>query len=242
MTHNINGFCIDDLSQQELDVIIEMVCFKHNTIDICKDMCYTCIIAYVNKNMKKINDAVENKNIYTVNFMIFYHERILIKNNDKINKYKNYLKIIKNNDLNAMSDLGFYYQNIEKNYELMYKYYVMAIKRGHLYAMYNLGYYYQYVEHNYEQMEKSYLLFIESANPKHELMSDILDSLIGKYKPKTYNRSPLELYNIVTNNKCIINYCVDNCDVLGISALNVIIASEKYDENDINKILMKISS
>jgi hypothetical protein len=35
-------------------------------------------------------------------------------------------------NLNAMNNLGYYYENIEKNYDLAKKYYLMAIDKGNL--------------------------------------------------------------------------------------------------------------
>lgn len=39
-----------------------------------------------------------------------------------------YLKAIKLNDSYGMYNLGFYYQHVEKDYELMNQYYLMAVK------------------------------------------------------------------------------------------------------------------
>jgi TPR repeat protein len=44
-----------------------------------------------------------------------------------------------------MNNLGYYYQFIEKDYELMKKYYLIAIDKGHSNAMNNLGYYLKYL-------------------------------------------------------------------------------------------------
>jgi TPR repeat protein len=60
-----------------------------------------------------------------------------------------------------MNNLGWYYQNIEENYELMKKYYEQAIELGNSNAMCNLGYYYQYVEKNYELMKLYYERAVE---------------------------------------------------------------------------------
>ncbi len=60
-----------------------------------------------------------------------------------------------------MNNLGFYYQNKERNYELMKKYYLMAIDKEDSYAMFNLGYYYMDEEKNYELMKKYFLMAID---------------------------------------------------------------------------------
>jgi TPR repeat protein len=39
----------------------------------------------------------------------------------------------------AMNNLGYYYQDTEKNYDLMKQYYLMAIDKDNTDAMYNLG-------------------------------------------------------------------------------------------------------
>ena len=62
---------------------------------------------------------------------------------------------------NAMNNLGLYYENIEKNYDLMKKYYLMAIELKYPNAMKNLGLYYQDIEKNYDLMKKYYLMAIE---------------------------------------------------------------------------------
>jgi hypothetical protein len=63
-----------------------------------------------------------------------------------------------------MNNLGYYYYDIEKNYEQMKKYYFMAIEKDNDVAMNNLGYYYQNVEKDYDQMKKYYLNAIEKGN------------------------------------------------------------------------------
>jgi TPR repeat protein len=60
-----------------------------------------------------------------------------------------------------MNNLGYYYQYIEYNYDLMKKYYLMSIKKGFSNAMYNLGYYYEKEENNYKLMKKYYLMAIK---------------------------------------------------------------------------------
>ena len=51
----------------------------------------------------------------------------------KLCKY--YLMVIELKDISAMFNLGLYYKEIEKNYDLMKKYYLMAINSGHTEAL-----------------------------------------------------------------------------------------------------------
>ena len=56
--------------------------------------------------------------------------------------YKYYNKAIKLGNSRSMNNIGIYYKDIEKKYELMKKYYLDAIKLGHLLSINNLYYYY----------------------------------------------------------------------------------------------------
>jgi TPR repeat protein len=60
----------------------------------------------------------------------------------------------------AKYNLGNYYENIEKNYDLMKKYFLMAIEKGNAHAMNNLGYHYRNIEKNYDLAKKYYLMAI----------------------------------------------------------------------------------
>ena len=71
---------------------------------------------------------------------------------------KYYLMAIEKGCLDAMFNLGYYYDKIEHNYELMKEYYSMAIEKGHTKSMFNLGYYYQTKHYNYDLMKKYYLM------------------------------------------------------------------------------------
>ena len=71
-----------------------------------------------------------------------------------------------------MNNLGYYYECIEKNYELMKKYYLDAIKLGNTYAMDSLGHYYD-CENNYTEMKYYYMSAIK-LNYKI-CMNNILD-------------------------------------------------------------------
>ena len=65
---------------------------------------------------------------------------------------------------NAMFYLGWYYQRIEKNYDLMKKYFFMAIDKGHPKAMNRLGSYYEEKEKDYVNMKRYYLMAINIDN------------------------------------------------------------------------------
>uniref|UniRef100_A0A6C0EEK6 Uncharacterized protein n=1 Tax=viral metagenome TaxID=1070528 RepID=A0A6C0EEK6_9ZZZZ len=60
--------------------------------------------------------------------------------------------------------VGYYYQFIDINYELMKKYYLIAIEKGNTDAMVNLGNYYRDIEKISELMKKYYLMAIERGN------------------------------------------------------------------------------
>ena len=63
----------------------------------------------------------------------------------------------------AMYNLGVYYEEIEKDYDLMKKYFLMAIDKGYSGAMDNLGRYYQLIEKNYDLMKRYYLMAIDKG-------------------------------------------------------------------------------
>ena len=89
---------------------------------------------------------------------------------------------------------GVYYDEIEKNYDLMKKYYLMAIQLNHSSAMFNLAWYYQYTKENYDLMKKYYLMAIELNN------SDAMDYLADYYeKNEKNNQSFVELYKYEDN-------------------------------------------
>ena len=59
---------------------------------------------------------------------------------------------------------GYYYKNLEKNYDLMKKYYFMAVELGSAGSMNNLAFYYNTVEKNYDLTKKYYSMAIELGN------------------------------------------------------------------------------
>ena len=61
---------------------------------------------------------------------------------------KYYLMAIESKNINAMNNLGYYYQTIEKKDDEMKKYYLMAIKLNNEYSLNNLCMYYNsYLQH-----------------------------------------------------------------------------------------------
>jgi TPR repeat protein len=54
---------------------------------------------------------------------------------------KYYGMVIDKGNSDAMNNLGYYYDDVEKNYDEAKKYYLMAIDKGNSVTMNNLGYY-----------------------------------------------------------------------------------------------------
>jgi TPR repeat protein len=73
-----------------------------------------------------------------------------------------YNKSIKKENINAMNNLGHYYEK-QKDYKHMMEYYLMAIEKGSSTSMYNLAVYYKNKK-DYINMEKYYLMAIEKGN------------------------------------------------------------------------------
>jgi hypothetical protein len=63
-----------------------------------------------------------------------------------------------------MNNLGRYYEQIEKNYDLMKKYYLQAIEKGYSDAMNSLGLYYFEIEKNYDPAKKYFSMAIDNGN------------------------------------------------------------------------------
>lgn len=64
---------------------------------------------------------------------------------------------MKNDDTDAMNNLGYYYYT-EKKYDLAKKYYNKAIASNNAHAMNNIGLIYYYIDKNYEEAKKFYEL------------------------------------------------------------------------------------
>ena len=115
---------------------------------------------YINaKNSNIIYDVIQyynnnnNNNIFKILLLT------LVKNKD--NKYRSY----------CLFELGKYFQNIEKNYEMMKKYYEMAITEyNDIYASYNLATYYRITEFNEKKMIEYYVLTYNNDKNKNILI------------------------------------------------------------------------
>ena len=106
---------------------------------------------------------------------------------------------IDHNIVCAMTCMGDYYKNIEKDYDNMKKYYLMAIEKYDDEAMYNLGTYYKDIEKDYDNMKKYYLMAIEKNN------IEALNMLVTYYKDVEKDYDNMKKYylrgiNIISRN------------------------------------------
>ena len=83
---------------------------------------------------------------------------------------KYYFRAIKIGNINAIYNLGLYYQYVEENYDEMEKYYLMAIKLEYKPAMYSLGLYYFNIKNVINKMADYY----EMAGKMNDDDSNIL--------------------------------------------------------------------
>jgi hypothetical protein len=90
----------------------------------------------------------------------------------------------------AMYNLGIYYKNVEKNYDLVVKYYIMAIEKGNTHAMNSIGVYYHDIEKKYELAVKYYLKAIMNGSIK---TIDYLAGIIKK-RIRTFNEEHNEIF------------------------------------------------
>ena len=86
---------------------------------------------------------------------------LINKNYDEMKKY--YLMAIYMGNIEAMANLGNYYQQIELNNENMIKYYKMAIDNGYYEPLLVLKKYYEEIE-DYEEMKKYFYIAINNGN------------------------------------------------------------------------------
>lgn len=103
--------------------------------------------------------------------------------------------------------LGFYYQHIAKNYDLMMNYYLRAIELGNSSSMNNLGYHYKAVE-DFNLMKKYYLMSLELGNQRaidHLFNYNIM--IQKSYK----NLKLIHKYQNIMDHKNIIKVINDNC-------------------------------
>ena len=116
---------------------------------------------------------------------LIYEEQKLYK---KMKKY--YELAIRNNNVDAMNNLGYYYHNVENKFELAKKYLHMAVDNSDPYAMNNLGLTY-YDNGYYENAKHYYQMAIE-----YEV-------------PEAYNNLGLYYYEIEKSNKVAKLYFLD---------------------------------
>lgn len=113
----------------------------------------------------------------------FYELGIIYEEHKIYNKMKKYYELaIKNNNIDAMNNLGYYYHKIENKFEMAKKYLEMGLKNNNPFAMNNLGLVYYHNKY-YDNAKYYYLMAIE-----HEI-------------PEAYNNLGLYYYEIEQNNK-----------------------------------------
>ncbi len=98
--------------------------------------------------------------------------------------------------------IGYYYQFIDINHDLMKKYHLAAIELNNIISMHYMGFYYQYNEKNYDLMKKYYMMAIELNN------SHTMVQLASYYKFIERNYVQMEKYYLKAaklNNVCAMN-------------------------------------
>jgi hypothetical protein len=94
-----------------------------------------------------------------------------------------------------MNNLGFYYYQTEKNYDLMKKYYLMAIDGGLSNSMNDLGYYYLHIKKDYDMMKKYYLMADDNGDARG------INNLVVHYRDIGKNYDMMEKYRIMSKLK-----------------------------------------
>lgn len=117
---------------------------------------------------------------------------------------KYYRMAINKGHVDAMYNLGLYYDNIEHNYDMMEKYFLMAVEYGNIEAMYALGHYYR-DKHNNELMKKYLLMAIDNGR------TDAMYELGCYYRDKGDDYELMKKYLLMA----IDNGCVDAMYDLG---------------------------
>ena len=110
-------------------------------------------------DFSNINKFIENKQYYHLGLYYQFNQ----KNNKLIKKYYNLDIDEKYSPTRgeSMNNLGFYYSDVEKNYDKSKKYFLDAIENNNHNAYNNLGLYYYNIEKNYEKAKEYYLLACE---------------------------------------------------------------------------------
>ena len=115
-------------------------------------------------DFSNINKFIENKQYYHLGLYYQFNQI----NNKLTKKYYNL-------DINekysptrgdSMNNLGFYYLDVEKNYDKSKKYLFDAIQNNNYNAYNNLGLYYYNIEKNYQKGKEYYLLACEHDIPE----------------------------------------------------------------------------
>ncbi len=87
---------------------------------------------------------------------------------------KYFLIAVEKGDEVAANNLGFYFQNVKKDYENAIKYYKLAEERGEQYSIYNLYTLFKKLGDNQGETEKYYQKVLE-INSKTSIFKDLLD-------------------------------------------------------------------
>ena len=152
---------------------------------------------------------------------------------------KQHLIDIEKGNSDAMYNLGYYYQFIEKDYDQMKKYYLMAIEKGDSDAMYNLGCYYnlncdvfseydikslklnvnnckEYLLKNHKMLKTQDMLYMFNSNIEKTVIAeifdiniDIVEYIYDKYRKDIYEQ--LNCTNLLKeiNEYIILKYLLD---------------------------------
>jgi TPR repeat protein len=96
--------------------------------------------------------------------------------------------------INSMVGLARYYDNIEKDYDMMKKYYLMAIDYGNINSMLTLGQYYGNTK-DYDMMKKYYLMAYDNGDARG------INNLVVHYRDIEKNYAMMEKYRIMSKLK-----------------------------------------
>ena len=145
------------LKNNNIDNILNECCFTDQQQNI-HDVCDKCMHDFV-KNTK-----IDKKNIYASYFLGYYYHNISQINqknkNELVHKYYKYA--IDNNHVNAMYQLGKYYET--QSYQVAIDYFLMAHENKHKGAMCSLGHLYKRIG-DIDEMLKCYSIAISNDDP-----------------------------------------------------------------------------
>ena len=114
-----------------------------------------------------MNEHINDIKKVLMRYNRYYYTYTPIDNELSIKKI--YSLLVDNNiyepsNVTEMIYLGYYYEEIEKDDDLMKKYYRMASDEGNLYSMNHLGCHYKNVEKDYDLMKKYFLIAIDKGH------------------------------------------------------------------------------